>query len=90
MKVGREGRSLEVVKLGGRQRVRSVLTAEGQQGSTDEGDQGNDCTEAGRSIFSGVVVVGNMEAGATCGQTPCSLSNMRTNEIRFTPTRLDS
>jgi len=31
------------------QPVRSVLTANGQQGSTDEGDQRDDCTEAGRS-----------------------------------------
>jgi len=36
---------------GGRQRVRSVLTAEGQQGSTDEGDQGDDCTEAGCAVM---------------------------------------
>jgi len=36
---------------GGRQRVRSVLTAEGQQGSTDERDQGDDYTEAGRVVI---------------------------------------
>ena len=34
------------VKPGGRQRVRSVLTANGQQGSTDEGDQRDNYTEA--------------------------------------------
>ena len=38
------------VKPGGHQRVSSVLTAEGQQGSTDEGDKRDDCTEAGRAI----------------------------------------
>ena len=39
--------SWESVKPGGRQRGSSVLTAEGQQGSTDEGDQGN----AGRTVI---------------------------------------
>jgi len=39
------------VKPDGRQRVSSVLTAEGQQGSTDEGDQGDDCTEAGCAVM---------------------------------------
>jgi len=38
------------VKPGGRQRVSSVLIAEGQQGSTDEGDKRDDPTEAGRSV----------------------------------------
>ena len=38
------------MKPGGHQRVSSVLTAEGQQGSTDERDQRDDCTEAGRAV----------------------------------------
>jgi len=38
------------VKPGGCQRVRSVLTADGQQGGTDEGDEGDDRAEAERSV----------------------------------------
>ena len=43
------------MKPDGRQRVSSVLTAEGQQGSTDEGDKRDDPTEAGRSVVGGTV-----------------------------------
>ena len=35
----------------GRQRVRAVLTTDGQQGSTDEGDESDDCTEVRRSVI---------------------------------------
>ena len=42
---------LRWVKPSGRQRVRSVLTANGQQGSTDEGDQRDNGTEAGRTVI---------------------------------------
>ena len=36
--------------------------AEGQRGSTDEGDQGDDCTEAGRSVI-GFTIIGEDERG---------------------------
>jgi hypothetical protein len=38
------------VKSSWRQRVRLVLTADGQQGGTDEGDEGDDRAEAERSV----------------------------------------
>ena len=45
------------MKPGERQRVRSVLTTEGQQGGTNERDQGDDCTEAGRVVI-GFTIIG--------------------------------
>jgi hypothetical protein len=65
-----------------------VLTANCQQRSTDEGNESNDSTEAGRAVV-GFTIIG-ADVDTIRRRTQCLLSDLCANEIRVIPSCLDS
>ncbi|ERH06657.1 MAG: hypothetical protein J07HN4v3_02280 [Halonotius sp. J07HN4] len=71
----REAGRWKSVNPSGRQRVRSVLTTEGQQGGTDEDEQGDDCTETRRAVITSLLALAAISSPWVTSQGLCSAEN---------------